>query len=133
MAIEEKLAADYPRVSEYRHNFGTSRALQAIARINAGQVEGIAEIADLAKSSDWNGENWYNFACVYAVASGKSPQKKQEYGDRAMELLNKAVQAGFKVAAQFNQDPDLASLHDREDFKKLVAKLAGGNEAAKKP
>ena len=31
------------------------------------------------------------------------------------------------------QDRDLASLHDREDFKKLVGKLATGNEAAKKP
>jgi tetratricopeptide (TPR) repeat protein len=128
--LQEKLAADFPTVLEHRHNLGSSRAIRAISRVNAGRVsEGIAEIADFAKSSDWNGENWYNFACVYAVAAGKSPQKKQEYGDRAMELLNKAVQAGFKDAAQMKQDTDLASLHEREDFKKLVAKLA----AAKKP
>jgi hypothetical protein len=121
-------------VTGYRHDLGNSRALLATSRINAGQVsEGIAEIAESAKSSNWNRDNWYNFACAYAVAAGKSRQKKQEYGDHAMELLNKSVQAGYRDAAGMQQDPDLNSLHDREDFKKLVAKLATGNEAAKKP
>ncbi|HEV3301527.1 MAG TPA: hypothetical protein VG055_17875 [Planctomycetaceae bacterium] len=85
------------------------------------------------KSSDWNGENWCNFACVYAGASGKSPQRKQEYGDRAMELLTKAVKAGFKHAATMRQDNDLSSLRDRVDLKKLISELTNGKQAAKKP
>jgi hypothetical protein len=121
-------------VPAYRHDLGNTRALLATSRINAGQVsEGIAEIAESAKSSNWNRDNWYNFACVYAVASGKSPQKKQEYGDRAMELLNQAVKAGFRDAVQFKQDNDLSSLRDRDDFKKLIAELTNGKQAAKKP
>jgi len=121
-------------VPAYRHDLGNTRALLATSRINAGQVsEGIAEIAESAKSSNWNRDNWYNFACAYAVAAAKSAQKKQEYGDRAMELLNKAVEAGIKDPAQLKQDPDLNSLHDRDDFKKLVAKLTNGKQDAKKP
>jgi len=134
LAIQEKLAADYPEVTEYRYDLGTSRALRAGSRINAGQVsEGIAEIAELAKSPNWRWDHWYNFACVYVSAAGKSPQKKQEYGDRAMELLNKAVEAGVKDPAQPKQDPDLNPLHDRDDFKKLVAKLSADKGASKKP
>jgi serine/threonine protein kinase/tetratricopeptide (TPR) repeat protein len=134
MVIHERLAADFPDVPKYRHDLAGSRAELAMSLVSAGHVaEGIAEVAELAKSSGWPPENWYNYACVYALASGKSPQKKQEYGDRAMELLNKAVQTGYQNVTEMKQDTDLASLHDREDFKKLVAKLATGNEAAKKP
>ena len=57
------------------------------------------------------------------MASGKSAGKKQEYADRAMELLQKAVKAGFKYPAHMKQDKDLDALRDREDFKKLVAEL----------
>ena len=49
-----------------------------------------------------------------------------------MELLNKAVNAGYKDAAQFQQDNDLSSLRDRDDFKKLIAELESGKEAGKK-
>jgi hypothetical protein len=118
----------------FRYQLGTSHAMRAMSRVNAGQIEeGIDEIAELAKSSDWNLENWYNFACVYALAAGKSPQKKQEYGDRAMELLNKAVQAGLQDVALLTRDEDLSALRNRDDFKKLIAELTNGKQAAKKP
>jgi hypothetical protein len=134
LVIQDKLVAEFPEVPEYRQQQATSRIFLAASRINAGQVtEGIAEVAELAKSSDWRRDNWYNFACVYAIAAAKSPQKKQEYGDRAMELLNKAVQAGYRNAVEMQKDNDLSSLRDRDDFKKLVAKLSTGIEAAKKP
>ena len=72
---------------------------------------------------NWNAGQWYDFACVYAVASGKIADKKQEYADRAMELLHKAVKAGYKDAAHMKKDTDLDPLRDREDFKKLIAEL----------
>ena len=133
LAIQDKLVAEFPEVPEYRQQQATSRIFLAASRINAGQVtEGIAEVAELTKSSDWRRDNWYNFACVYAIAAAKSPQKKQEYGDRAMELLNKAVRAGYRNAVEMQKDDAFSSLRDRDDFKKLVAKLSTGNEAAKK-
>jgi 5-carboxymethyl-2-hydroxymuconate isomerase len=95
----EKLTADFPTEPQYRRFLATSRTSLAMSRVNAGQVsEAIAEVTEWAKSWNGNAEEWYNFACVYAAAAGRSAQKRQEYGDRAMELLNKAVQTGFNDA-----------------------------------
>jgi hypothetical protein len=67
---------------------------------------------------------WYDFACVYALASGKAADKKQEYADRAMQLLREAVKAGFNDAAHMAKDKDLDGLRPRDDFKKLLESLA---------
>jgi eukaryotic-like serine/threonine-protein kinase len=100
------------------------RAARATARIQAGQVaEAVAEVAELTTTPNWNAGQWYTFACVYAVASGKSVDKNQEYAKRAMELLEKAVQAGYKDAGHMAKDTDLDSLRGRDDFKKLLADL----------
>ena len=50
--------------------------------------------------------------------------KKQEYADRAMELLHKAVKAGYDDATHMANDADLHPLGERDDFKKLLAELA---------
>jgi tetratricopeptide (TPR) repeat protein/tRNA A-37 threonylcarbamoyl transferase component Bud32 len=100
------------------------RASRATSRANAGRLaEAVTEVAELTKSATWNAAQWYNFACVYALASGKIADKKLELADRAMELLQKAVQAGFTNAAHMKQDNDLDALRDRVDFKKLLADL----------
>jgi tetratricopeptide (TPR) repeat protein len=106
--------------------FRTSRATSLV---RAGRVaEAVADIAELTKAGEWNSDQWYGFACVYAVASDKATDKKQEYADRAMELLRKAVQAGWKNGAHMARDSDLDPLREREDFKKLLAELRGGKE-----
>jgi tetratricopeptide (TPR) repeat protein len=100
------------------------RARRATSRLRAGQVaEAVAEVEDLTNHSDWNAVQWYNFARVYAVASSKIPDKKQPYADRAAELLQKAVKAGFKNAGDVKKNTDLDPLRDRDDFKKLLADL----------
>ena len=68
------------------------RAGRAISRMQAGQTaEAVAEVEELTKESKWNAEQWYNLACVYALASGQIADKKREYADRAMEMLRQAV------------------------------------------
>lgn len=100
------------------------RASRAISRLNADMVaEAVAEVVELSKLPNWNATQWYDFACVYAVASGKSADKKAEYADRAMELLRKSVKAGYKDVAHLKQDKDLDPLRERDDFKKLLAEL----------
>jgi tetratricopeptide (TPR) repeat protein len=100
------------------------RASRATSRLRAGLVaEAVAEVADLTKSSKWEADQWYDFACVYAVASGKIADKKQDSADRAMDLLHKAVQAGFNDAPHMQKDTDLDPLRERVDFKKLLAEL----------
>jgi tetratricopeptide (TPR) repeat protein len=97
---------------------------RATSRLQAGMVaEAVAEVAELTKTPFSPAPAWYDFACVYSVASGKIADKKAEYGDRAMELLQKAVQAGYQGAAQLQKDTDLDPLRDRADFKALLADL----------
>lgn len=101
-----------------------NRAARASSRVQAGMIaEAVAEVAELTKSSNWNAGQWYDFARVYAIASTKIADKKQEYADRAMELLQHAVKAGYKDAAHLAKDSDLDPLRNREDFKKLLADL----------
>jgi tetratricopeptide (TPR) repeat protein len=101
------------------------RAMRATSRVQAGQVaEAVAEVAELTKRATWPAGQWYDFACVYALASGKVADKKQEYADRAMQLLHQAVKAGWKDAAHMMKDVDLDALRGRDDFKKLIGELA---------
>jgi hypothetical protein len=107
------------------------RAARADSRVRAEQVaEAVAEVAALTapgpngtERARWNAGQWYDFACVYSLASGKIADRKQEYADRAMELLRKAVKAGFKNASHMKKDTDLDPLRDRADFKKLLGEL----------
>jgi tetratricopeptide (TPR) repeat protein len=108
------------------------RARRVNSRVKAGQVaEAVAEVEELTKTTKWNAGQWYDFACVYAVASGKVAGKKPEYADRAMELLNRAVKTGYNNAAHMAQDADLDPLRNREDFQKLLADLSARRD--KKP
>src|SRR5262245_52665089 len=101
------------------------RARRASSQVKAGRVaEAVAEAAELTKSSNWDGGQWYDFACIYAIASGKSAEKKSEYADQAMGLLQRAVKAGYKDTSQVARDQDLDPLRTRDDFKKLLAELA---------
>lgn len=49
--------------------------------------------------------------------------KKQEYADRAMELLRQAAKAGFNDAALMKRDTVLDPLRDRADFQRLLIEL----------
>jgi tetratricopeptide (TPR) repeat protein len=107
------------------------RARRANSQVRAGQVaEAVAEVAALTAPcpdgtglARWNAGQWYNFACIYSLASGKIADRKQEYADRAMELLRKAVKAGYKNASHMKKDTDLDPLRDRADFKTLLGEL----------
>jgi len=123
-AVELSPAAEQPEM----------RAARAFSRLRAGQVaEAVAEVQELANSSNLSAVDSYNFACCYSIASGKVADKKQEYADRAMELLRKAVMAGFKDAAQMAKDTDLDPLRGRDDFKRLLEGLATAKKPAIKP
>ncbi len=148
VAIRVKLAAEFPAVPEYRKELAESY-------LHLGTV-----LADLGKRSDAEEQYrnalaiqekltsdfpdvpsyhqylpWihYNIACLYAITSGKEADKKQEYADRAMESLQKAVKAGYSNAANMAKDTDLDPLRDRADFKKLLAELEQKFPPPKKP
>ena len=100
------------------------RAKRADSRLRAGRVaEAVAEVAELAKADGWGGDDWYNFACVYAVASGKVEGKRDEYAARAVELLRRAVAAGYDDRPHMLQDADLDPIRRRADYRALVAEM----------
>ena len=45
-----------------------------------------------------------------------------------MEMLHKAVKAGYTDAAHMAKDKNLDPLRERDDFKKLIAELEKGAE-----
>ena len=58
----------------------------------------------------------YNASCCYARLNEK---------ERALETLKKAIEAGYANMEWIGQDPDLESLHDDPEFKKLFARSGG--------
>jgi tetratricopeptide (TPR) repeat protein len=87
--------------------------------------------ADLLADNARGAGDLYNAACGYAlcVPLADTPQTRDRYAVRAIELLSRAITGGFKDVAQLKKDGDLDALRPRDDFKKLVADL----EAATKP
>jgi eukaryotic-like serine/threonine-protein kinase len=106
----------------FRHR----RAL-SLLRINRTE-EAVEEVVQLLKSYYWDRNGLYDFSCIYAVASSKIPQKKEEYQNLAMELLQRAVRQGWKDVDHMMKDGDLDSLRDRDDFKKLLESLIKAKE-----
>src|SRR5262249_33998069 len=105
------------------------RVRRAMSRLYAGETaKAVAEAEELTRASNWSGEEWFNVACFYALASTKVADKKQEYADRAMAFLREAVQAGYKNAARLSKESWLNALRQREDFQKLLAELKAGKK-----
>ena len=100
------------------------RLIRPFSLLHTGAVaEAMAEVAELTKTTTWTASQWYYFACVCSLASAKAMEKKNEYADRAMELLQKAVNSGWNNAKHTANDTDLAPIRDRADFKKLLVDL----------
>src|SRR5262249_31985117 len=75
--------------------------------------------------------NLDNIACVCARSStaaqkgtklspAHKTRLKAKYADSAMEFLHRAVAKGYRNVPELKSDPDLAPLHSREDFQKLL-------------
>jgi tetratricopeptide (TPR) repeat protein len=112
----------------------TYRIARAATRVKADHVaETVAEVAELMKQPGAPGPILYDFACFYAIASAKSTDNKQPYADRAIDLLQQAIKAGYHDAAHMKKDTDLDPLRERDDFKKLLADLEKKGPPNKQP
>ena len=87
----------------------------AYALVEAGQPERAVEWAEQALQTRDNEPHYlYNTACVYAALGNT---------DRALTLLERAVELGWGDRAWIENDSDLASLHDDPRFRALLAQL----------
>jgi len=91
-------------------------------------AEAVAEASELAKAKDVDDGDRYDFARIYALASAAAaknpgadaPRLAEQYADRAIDLLSKAVAKGFKDVERIKKDSDFKAVREREDFKKLL-------------
>ncbi len=98
----------------------------------ANDPAGCRATAEMWKNLDRaDADSLYAAACFRAVASAvqakalgaDAAQLAAEDAEKAMTWLTMAVAAGFMDRAQMEKEPHLAAVRDREDFKKLLAKL----------
>jgi tetratricopeptide (TPR) repeat protein len=99
----------------------------AVSLARAGDHQkALAEAQALASGGEVTAGTLYDCACVFAIclaACKDNGDQANQYGDLAMELLQKSVAAGYNDAAHMTRDSDLDPLRGRDDFKRLVADL----------
>jgi len=71
------------------------------------------EIAVALRPDD--GNTLYNAACAYGILQRK---------EAALEMLRKAIGAGYSNVDWWANDPDLACLHDDPEFHKLIGRTS---------
>jgi serine/threonine protein kinase len=137
-----KAAPTHPWFRQSYRNF-----LSAFAPVRAGLLDrdGAIRSAEAIRDLGWDSAtDAYDAACALArcadIASAvpqREAAKRREdaefYADHALAMLHRAVSAGWRNAAHMKKDPDLNSLRQRADFKKLLAELAKSPAASKKP
>jgi hypothetical protein len=69
-----------------------------------------------------NAAELYNVACDLAlcVPIARDEDRKLALAADAVATLRAAIMAGWNRAAHTSRDPDLAPLHDRDDFQRLL-------------
>jgi tetratricopeptide (TPR) repeat protein len=100
------------------------RALTLARLGDYGQA--ITEVEALAPVKDPPAEALCGWACVYALAAPAAQAAGKPagpYADRAMELLRRAVAAGYHKVEELKKESDFNSLRSREDFQKLLSEL----------
>jgi tetratricopeptide (TPR) repeat protein len=110
--LRRDLVAGAPTNKEFE------RALmKTLAR--AGKSEEAAEIAERhLKEFPEDGGVLYEVACTFALMSDS--KEGDPNGDRAVKTLRMAIDNGHEGLALMAIDPDLASVHNRDDFKSLI-------------
>jgi serine/threonine protein kinase/tetratricopeptide (TPR) repeat protein len=143
----ERLVAEHPKDVESRVDL--ANAHNNIARGLQQRGEPVEALRSFQRAVDsyeslpqLDPRNSYNLACNVALCIpliGAKPGSKgvydldaltkadrfrrQKYGDRAVELLLRAVQGGFADLEILESDTDLDPLRDRPDFQELIKKL----------
>lgn len=131
--------ADYERVLEVDPADPAAATCLGILRVMDGKVEeGLAFVRERATGFEKSELFAYNTACLYAVAAERL-DKENATGAAALRSdaikeLGRAVDLGMTAPDDvewMTKDPDLKSLREREDFKKVVAEARKAAEERK--
>ena len=81
-------------------------------------------MSEAANLSHGNPTDLYKVVCALALSVPLAPaDKRQALAAEAVEKLKQAIAAGWNDAGKTGRDPDLATLRDRDDFRRLLAGL----------
>jgi tetratricopeptide (TPR) repeat protein len=139
--IEVALRAN-PKNPWYRRFHGEILANMGCTHAALGDLEKAeAQVERLKTGVSEPRFDFYYAACVfsncvkYVLRDTKLPDSRRQelaraYGDKAMDMLRQAVQAGRKNASMILHEARLESLNEREDFKKLIAALEAQQKSA---
>ena len=137
VALHDRLARDHPTVTDYRNGLafaltGLGRALYRAGR--SAEAAGPLRRAVALREAipDLNLEARFDLArdlALLAAAagprSGGDAAEVSAASDRAMEALQRAIDAGYRDdPVRIEADPDLAALRTRADFCLLISDLA---------
>ena len=100
----------------------------------ADAAEALEEVARGRSAEPDNGQRYLlaaarTVSCISLLSkmadlpAEEKASRSRAHADKAVELLKKAVAGGFRNAALLEHARDLAPLHGRPDFQKLVAEL----------
>ncbi len=130
----------FERASQYRAFLLTTYANLADAELRRGRVEPAVEALDeCRKLAARNPMASVGVAVALAkcAAHVDGPGSRQRIADLAIEALRQGVDAGFDDAPLLNSVQELAPLHDRDDYRRLVksieSKAAGKEQGAVRP
>jgi ketosteroid isomerase-like protein len=77
-------------------------------------AEAVASLVRAIETGGGSGIDFYNLACAQALSGSQ---------EAALDSVERAIATGFRRRAQYEQDPDLASLRELPRFKALIAPL----------
>jgi serine/threonine-protein kinase len=125
LALERKALAALPRHPSYQRAIRTH--LIDLARVHQAlnqPAEAVGVARELAALARGNPKDLYNVACVLALSVPLTHGVEQQaLAAEAIRTLQEAIVAGWSDAGQAARDPDLAPLHDRDDFRRMLAQL----------
>ncbi len=152
----ERLVAEHPEDTISRIDL--SKSYNNIARMRQQSGEPAEALRSFQRAVDLleglpelDARNSYNLACNLAlciplIGAGEGSQGVQDpealtkdqqlrrrlYGDRAIDVLRKAVRGGFLNGDVLLSDPDLAAIRGRDDFQEIVKELEKQVDAGRK-
>jgi serine/threonine protein kinase len=118
-------AAEVPELLDLRVRFLLKEGMLPAA------VESAVKMTELAGD---NAEPLYAAARANALSAGAAKKRGEDAtplakqcADEAVRVLKQAIRNGYKNAASVKQERDLDAIREREDFKNVLAELAGKN------
>jgi hypothetical protein len=102
------------------------RLRRALSLAHSGEhARAAAEVEELT-SAPSTAQDFLSFAAgVLGIAAGKVQDARlaEQYATRAVALLRRAVEGGYKDLDHVKKDPRFDALRQRDDFKKLLEDL----------